>query len=72
LNYACRCTAKNPAVTLNDEGQEFRWLKPVAAKNLKLNKPTKILLDAVIKNSRPAERPAVTVKKKSLSRKRHV
>lgn len=51
LNYVCRCTAKNPRVTLNDEGREFRWLKLADAKKLKLNKPTKILIEAVKKNS---------------------
>ena len=50
LNYTCRCTAKQPAVKLNEEGREFRWLKLVEAKKLKLNKPTKILLEAVLKS----------------------
>jgi ADP-ribose pyrophosphatase YjhB (NUDIX family) len=49
LNYTCRCVAKNPRVKLNDEGQEFRWLKFSDAKKLSLNKPTQILLDAVFK-----------------------
>lgn len=49
LNYACRCIAKNPHVILNDEGREFRWLKLLDAKKLKLNKPTKILIEAVLK-----------------------
>jgi hypothetical protein len=35
---------------LNEEGREFRWLPPAAAKRLPLNTPTKILLDAVMKN----------------------
>lgn len=47
LNYTCFCPAKNPHVVLNHEAQEFRWLAPAAAKKLKLNKPTKILLEAV-------------------------
>jgi phosphoglycolate phosphatase-like HAD superfamily hydrolase/ADP-ribose pyrophosphatase YjhB (NUDIX family) len=47
LNYVCRCTAKNPRVVLNDEGREYRWLPLAAAKKLKLNRPTKILLAAV-------------------------
>ena len=47
LNYTCKCVAKNPRVVLNEEAREFQWLKLGAAKNLKLNKPTKILLDAV-------------------------
>ncbi|HEY5298577.1 MAG TPA: NUDIX domain-containing protein [Verrucomicrobiae bacterium] len=49
LNYICRCVAKNPRVKLNDEGREFRWLKLAAAKKLKLNKPTKILMETVLK-----------------------
>ena len=48
LNYTCRCAGK-PNVLLNDEGQEFRWLSLAEAKKLKLNKPTKILIDAVLK-----------------------
>ncbi len=50
LNYSCRCAGKNPRVKLNDEGQEFRWLKLAEAKKLKLNKPTKILIEAVLKS----------------------
>ena len=49
LNYTCRCVAKNPRVILNEEAQEFQWLKPAAAKKLKLNKPTRILLEVVLK-----------------------
>jgi phosphoglycolate phosphatase-like HAD superfamily hydrolase/ADP-ribose pyrophosphatase YjhB (NUDIX family) len=49
LNYTCRCAGKNPRVKLNDEGQEFRWLKLTEAKKLKLNKPTKILIEAAKK-----------------------
>ena len=56
LNYTCRCAAKNPRVTLNDEGREFRWLKLADAKKLKLNKPTKILIEAVQKSSRRVNR----------------
>jgi len=47
LNYTCRSVGKNPRVKLNEEGQEFRWLPLAEAKKLKLNKPTKILIDAV-------------------------
>jgi phosphoglycolate phosphatase len=47
LNYTCKCAAKNPRVVLNEEAREFQWLKLAAAKKLKLNKPTKILLAAV-------------------------
>jgi len=52
LNYTCRCTGKKTCVKLNDEGQEFRWVKIVETKKLKLNKPTKILLEAVLKNQK--------------------
>jgi phosphoglycolate phosphatase-like HAD superfamily hydrolase/ADP-ribose pyrophosphatase YjhB (NUDIX family) len=51
LNYTCRCVGK-PRVKLNAEGQAFRWLAPAAAKKLKLNQPTKILLEAVQKRNR--------------------
>ena len=50
LNYVCRCVAKNPQVVLNEEGRDFRWLPLAVARKLKLNKPTKILLEAVIKS----------------------
>jgi ADP-ribose pyrophosphatase YjhB (NUDIX family) len=49
LNYTCHCVGK-PNVVLNEEGREFRWLKIGDAKKLKLNKPTKVLLNAVMKN----------------------
>jgi ADP-ribose pyrophosphatase YjhB (NUDIX family) len=51
LNYACRAVAARPAVVLNDEGREFRWLPPVEAMKLPLNHPTKILLEAVVRQS---------------------
>ena len=49
LNYTCRCAGK-PKVVLNEEGREFRWLKIGDAKKLKLNKPTRILINAVSKS----------------------
>jgi phosphoglycolate phosphatase-like HAD superfamily hydrolase/ADP-ribose pyrophosphatase YjhB (NUDIX family) len=49
LNYTARCVAKAPKVKLNEEGREFRWVKLAEAKKMKLNKPTKILLEAVMK-----------------------
>jgi len=48
LNYTCKVTGK-ANVKLNHEAQEFRWLKLADAKKLKLNKPTKILIEAVEK-----------------------
>ena len=46
LNYTCRAVGKLD-VKLNHEAQEYRWLKLADAKKLKLNKPTKVLLEAV-------------------------
>ena len=54
LNYTCRCAAKNPRVKLNEEGREFLWLTLAEAKKLKLNQPTKVLVEAVA-NRRQAE-----------------
>jgi hypothetical protein len=36
-------------VVLNEEGRAYRWLTLAAAKKLKLNRPTKILIEAVMK-----------------------
>lgn len=47
LNYTCRCTGP-AAVRLNEEAQEFRWVSPAQALALPLNQPTRILLEAVI------------------------
>lgn len=49
LNYTARCVSKNPLVKLNDEGREFRWVKLAETKKMKLNDPTKILVQAVLK-----------------------
>ena len=51
LNYSCRVTGK-PVVKLNHEAQEFAWVTPAAAKKLRLNQPTKILLAAALKQRR--------------------
>ena len=56
LNYTCRAVGKRE-VKLNHEAQEFRWLTPVAAKKLTLNKPTKILLAAVAMVANRKRRP---------------
>lgn len=46
LNYTCRCL--EPAdVRLNDEAIEFRWLPLAEAAQLRLNEPTRVLLQAV-------------------------
>ncbi len=54
LNYTCRC-AGQPAVKLNDEAREFRWVTPGEALALPLNVPTRTLLLAV---GRPGGSPA--------------
>jgi len=48
LNYTCLCVG-TPAVKLNDEAREFRWLAPAEALELPLNQPTRTLLLAVEK-----------------------
>jgi len=48
LNYTCRATGKLD-VKLNHEAQEFKWVTQADAKKLKLNRPTKVLLEAVKK-----------------------
>jgi phosphoglycolate phosphatase-like HAD superfamily hydrolase/ADP-ribose pyrophosphatase YjhB (NUDIX family) len=52
LNYTARATARNPRVILNDEGREFKWLPLAAAQKLPLNRPTKILIAAVMKGEK--------------------
>ena len=49
LNYTCRATGKLE-VKLNHEAQEFQWVTLAEAKKLKLNKPTKVLIEAVLKS----------------------
>ncbi len=64
LNYTCRVVGRSE-VTLNHEAQAFRWVTLAAAKKLKLNRPTRTLLAAVLKKN--------TVRRQtSPSRKRHV
>jgi hypothetical protein len=46
LNYTC--TSKGGKVTLNDEAEEYQWIKPQEALGrLPLNTPTRILIEAV-------------------------
>jgi phosphoglycolate phosphatase-like HAD superfamily hydrolase/ADP-ribose pyrophosphatase YjhB (NUDIX family) len=52
LNYICRAVGKKLNVVLNEEGREFQWLPLAAAKKLKLNRPTRILIEAVEKLKR--------------------
>ncbi|HWI59700.1 MAG TPA: NUDIX domain-containing protein, partial [Bacillota bacterium] len=46
LNYTCRCVGE-PAVKLNDEAREFRWVTLEEALALPLNQPTRKLVLAV-------------------------
>jgi ADP-ribose pyrophosphatase YjhB (NUDIX family) len=46
LNYTGRCVG-DPAVKLNEEAVEFRWLSMRDAAGLDLNQPTRRLLDTV-------------------------
>ena len=46
LNYTCLCH-ESTHVRLNDEAIEFRWLTPADATKLRLNEPTRVLLQAV-------------------------
>ncbi len=46
LNYRC-VTSRPESVRLNDEAQEFRWLAPGEALGLDLNRPTRVLLEAL-------------------------
>ena len=47
LNYTARANGKSE-VKLNDEAREFKWLAPEAALKLKLNQPTRTLIEAVL------------------------
>jgi phosphoglycolate phosphatase len=46
LNYTCR-TSDGTNVKLNEEAQEFRWVSVADALAMELNKPTRVLLEAV-------------------------
>jgi ADP-ribose pyrophosphatase YjhB (NUDIX family) len=46
LNYTCRCVGE-PAVRLNDEAREFRWVIAAEALEMEVNIPTRKLLLAV-------------------------
>ena len=50
LNYSCHVTGKTD-VSLNEEAQAFRWVSELDARQLNLNRPTRILLDAVMANA---------------------
>lgn len=47
LNYTCRC-AGPPEVRLNEEALEFRWVALEEAVKMRLNEPTRVLLESVM------------------------
>jgi phosphoglycolate phosphatase len=51
LNYTCRCVGE-PAVKLNDEAREFRWVTAAQALEMPINEPTRKLLLAVTARGR--------------------
>jgi ADP-ribose pyrophosphatase YjhB (NUDIX family) len=54
LNYTARRTGDR-AVILNDEAREFAWVPPRAALQMKINQPTRVLLEAVLQRDQPNE-----------------
>ena len=64
LNYTCQCKGK-VRVKLNDEARESRWVTPAVAVKMPLNTPTRILLEAVMKNPRREGRRVAVPNKKS-------
>jgi len=48
LNYHCRAASPGPVV-LNEEAEEFRWVSLRDALALPLNGPTRVLLEALVK-----------------------
>jgi len=53
LNYTCCCPGQ-PAVKLNDEAREFRWVTAAAALQMPLNQPTRRLLQVAAERKHQA------------------
>src|SRR5579859_834462 len=49
LNYTARCAGK-PEVRLNDEAREFEWVSLEKALAMAINRPTRVLLEAVARS----------------------
>jgi len=47
LNYQCRAVSYGPVV-LNDEAEDFKWVSIADALALPLNRPTRVLLEAMV------------------------
>lgn len=45
LNYHARCREGEPRVVLNDEAEEFRWMRWDEAMQMDLNIPTRVLME---------------------------
>ncbi len=54
LNYTARCPGE-PQVKLNDEAREFAWVSLEKALAMKINAPTRVLLEAVSQSRRNSE-----------------
>jgi phosphoglycolate phosphatase len=49
LNYIARCTDAEPQVVLNDEAEDFRWVRAAEALSMELNQPTRVLIDEALR-----------------------
>jgi ADP-ribose pyrophosphatase YjhB (NUDIX family) len=49
LNYIVNCADAQPRVVLNDEAEEFRWVTVRQARALRLNQPTRVLIDEALR-----------------------
>jgi len=49
LNYIVHCADAQPKVLLNDEAEEFRWVTVRQARELRLNQPTRVLVDEALR-----------------------
>jgi len=50
LNYRCRCVGE-PAVVLNEEGLEYRWVPLAQGLEMPINQPTRKLILAIVGNA---------------------
>jgi phosphoglycolate phosphatase-like HAD superfamily hydrolase/ADP-ribose pyrophosphatase YjhB (NUDIX family) len=71
LNYTCHCVGKIEVI-LNEEGREFRWAKPDAAMKMKLNTPTRILLEAVLREKESTGVPKTARPRRALPKSKIV
>lgn len=64
LNYTCRAIS-GTEVRLNEEAQEFRWVSLQESLEMKLNRPTRILIEAVLaRDSRDSRATATPAKRR--------